>query len=285
MSYEKSPLNYIGGKYKMLPKIMKFFPRQINTMYDLFAGGCDVSINITANRIYANDINFFVIDIYRAFQNMTVNALLDMIDSIIAKWNLTMINEEGYLDFRNYYNSSPVEQRNPIELYVLVCYSFNYQFRFNNDRKFNNPFGRDRSSFNARMRENLVVFHRKIENIRFSSRNFHELDLRFMGRGDFLYADPPYRIATASYNDGKRGFAGWSLEDDLYLFDMLDRLDRQGVKFALSNVTEHKGNCNSELMRWKRHYHTHRINYNYNNSNYHTQNTEQVTKEVLITNY
>ena len=32
---DKSPLNYIGGKYKMLPQIMKFFPRKINNMYDL----------------------------------------------------------------------------------------------------------------------------------------------------------------------------------------------------------------------------------------------------------
>lgn len=285
MAYNKSPLNYIGGKYKMLPKIMRFFPRRINTMYDLFAGGCDVCTNVTANRIYANDINFFVIDIYRAFQNMTIDALLYTIDDIIARWNLNMTNEEGYLAFRSHYNAIPIEQRNPIELYVLVCYSFNYQFRFNSSREFNNPFGRDRSSFNPRMRENLIAFHEKLGNIQFSSNHFHDVDLQFMGQGDFLYADPPYRITTASYNDGRRGFEGWSLEDDLYLFDLLDRLDRQGARFALSNVTEHKGNCNTELIRWKRQYHTHKIHYNYNNSNYHAQNTEQITREVLITNY
>lgn len=31
--YDKSPLNYVGGKYKMLPQIMRFFPRRINNMY------------------------------------------------------------------------------------------------------------------------------------------------------------------------------------------------------------------------------------------------------------
>lgn len=285
MPYDKSPLNYIGGKYKMLPKIMKFFPRQINTMFDLFAGGCDVCTNITANHIYANDINFFVIDIYRAFQHVPIDELLHTIDGIIEQWHLSMTNEEGYLALRNHYNQSPIEQRNAVELYVLVCYSFNYQFRFNNQREFNNPFGRNRSSFNRTMRENLITFHAKLGNIHFSSENFHDLDLRFLGQGDFLYADPPYRITTASYNDGRRGFAGWSVEDDLYLFDLLDRLDRQGVRFALSNVIAHKGNRNDELIRWKRRYHTHRIHYNYNNSNYQAQNTEQVTKEVLITNY
>lgn len=285
MAYDKSPLNYIGGKYKMLPKIMRFFPRQMNNMYDLFAGGCDVCTNINANRIFANDINFFVIDIYRAFQNLTIEELLTSIDRIIAQWQLSMTNEAGYLALREHYNSLPMEQRNPIELYVLVCYSFNYQFRFNNNHGFNNPFGRDRSSFNPTMRRNLIKFHNKLANISFSSQNFRDIDLSFLQQGDFLYADPPYRITTASYNDGRRGFEGWTLEDDLFLFELLDRLDRQGVRFALSNVTEHKGQRNQELIRWKRQYHTHRIHYNYSNSSYHAQNTERITREVLITNF
>lgn len=285
--YDKSPLNYVGGKYKMLPQIMRFFPRRINNMYDLFAGGCDVCTNIQANNIFANDINFFVIDIYRAFQAMNINELLDVIDGIIEEWDLSMDNEASYLAFRNHYNSLPVAQRNPIELYVLVCYSFNYQFRFNNHHGFNNPFGRNRSSFNSTMRENLIVFHSKLNNIQFTSCNFLDLNLAFLGQGDFLYADPPYRITTASYNDGRRGFEGWSLEDDLRLFELLDDLNQRGVKFALSNVTHHKGNTNNALIQWKRqnHYHAHRINYNYNNSNYHSQNTNQETREVLITNY
>ncbi len=58
---------------------------------------------------------------------MNINELLDVIDGIIEEWDLSMDNEASYLAFRNHYNSLPVAQRNPIELYVLVCYSFNYQ--------------------------------------------------------------------------------------------------------------------------------------------------------------
>lgn len=285
MEYTKSPLNYIGGKYKMLPKIMKFFPKKINTFYDLFAGGCDVCTNVKANDIYANDINFFVVDIYKTFQKMELEELISTIDELIARWNLSQMNEEGYLAFRNHYNSVPIAERNPIELYVLVCYSFNYQFRFNNSLGFNNPFGRARSSFNDTMRTNLKIFHQKIKNVKFINDNFRDIDLSFLKEGDFLYADPPYRITTASYNDGKRGFEGWSLEDDLELFKLLDKLDEKGVKFALSNVVEHKGQKNKELIEWKKKYHTHRINYNYDNSNYQTQKTGHVTREVLVTNY
>jgi site-specific DNA-adenine methylase len=35
----KSPLNYIGGKYKILSQIISFFPEDINCFVDLFTGG------------------------------------------------------------------------------------------------------------------------------------------------------------------------------------------------------------------------------------------------------
>ena len=38
-SYIKSPLNYVGGKYKLLNEIIPLFPNDINTFVDLFGGG------------------------------------------------------------------------------------------------------------------------------------------------------------------------------------------------------------------------------------------------------
>lgn len=280
-NFNKSPFNYIGGKYKMLPQIMKYFPGRVNHFLDLFCGGCDVCSNMQAGHIYANDINFLLIQIFEAFKSRSVEELLSYIDQTIAENGLNMTDKQAYNDFRDYYNRT----RNPLDLYILVCYSFNYQFRFNGEREYNNPFGKNRSSFNPAMRRNLITFHEKIQNICFSSRNFREYDYSFLGPGDFVYADPPYRITTGSYNDGKRGFEGWSEEDDLALCGILDELGSRGVKFALSNVTEHKGIRNEVLMKWKRDYHTHRINYNYNHSSYQAKNVDKVTKEVLITNY
>jgi site-specific DNA-adenine methylase len=37
--YIKSPLNYVGGKFKLLPEIIPLFPTSINTFVDLFGGG------------------------------------------------------------------------------------------------------------------------------------------------------------------------------------------------------------------------------------------------------
>lgn len=50
----KSPLNYIGGKYKLLKDILKEFPQNIDNFLDMFAGGLNVGINVEANNIYVN---------------------------------------------------------------------------------------------------------------------------------------------------------------------------------------------------------------------------------------
>ncbi len=279
----KAPFNYIGNKYRIINSIQEYFPEEIDTFVDIFCGGCDVSINTQANTIYANDINYHVIGILEEFQKHDVEYILDYIDDTIEKWQLSKTNEEAYKSFRNYYNYT----KNPLDLYVLMCYSFNYQFRFNGNHDYNNPFGRNRSSFNEVMRNNLILFKQQIEDIHFSACDFCDFDYDILNTGDFIYADPPYLLTCGSYNDGKRGFRGWTKKDDLDLMQILTELSERGVNFALSNVIEHKGSTNDALIEWItcNGYNVHGINFNYNNCNYHTNNRKNVTKEVLITNY
>ena len=61
----KSPLNYVGGKYKLLPQILPLFPGNIETFYDVFAGGGNVGININAKQVIFNDTEEVVIDLMR----------------------------------------------------------------------------------------------------------------------------------------------------------------------------------------------------------------------------
>lgn len=276
-------MNYIGNKYRIIGQIQKWFPKDIDTMVDLFCGGCDVTINTEAVKHYANDINYHVIDIFKAFQQYSTDYILDYIDRIIDTWHLSKTNAEAYKTFREHYNAT----KEPLDLYVLMCYSFNYQFRFNSNHEYNNPFGKDRSSFNEVMRNNLIETLDKLKDVEFSSKQFQDFDFGVLSKGSFLYADPPYLISCGSYNDGKRGFTGWGQEEEQDLYRILTDLDKHGVKFALSNVSEHKGEKNDILLKWYRDnkYHMHYINFNYNNSNYHAKNTDKATREVLITNY
>ena len=45
MKYIKSPINYIGNKYKLISQIEPLFPRKINKFIDVFGGSGTVLIN------------------------------------------------------------------------------------------------------------------------------------------------------------------------------------------------------------------------------------------------
>lgn len=279
----KSPFNYIGNKYRIINCLKDIFPQNTSTFVDLFCGGCDVLINATARHKIANDINYHVVGIMEAFQQYSLDDILEYIDRRIDEWGLSKTNGDAYYLFRKHYNSSP----NPLDLFILVCFSFNYQFRFNAGHEYNNPFGKDRSCFSARMRNNLISFIELIKDVNFLSQDFRNFDFSHLGPDDFVYADPPYTLTCGSYNDGKRGFDGWTLNDDCALLEILDRLNAANVPFALSNVTEHKGTQHPFLSDWAKqnNYTIHYPGNDYNNCNYRTQNRNFKTVEVVITNY
>lgn len=277
----KSPLNYVGGKYKLLPQLLEYFPKEINTFVDMFSGGFNVGINVDSKKTICNDINSFIIDLYKELYKEPINNVLVYIQNRIDEYGLSKENEEGFKKFRIFYNKT----KNPIDLYTLSCYSFNYQFRFNNDKEYNNPFGRNRSQFSENMRNNLILFTEKLKNmnIEFSSEQFDKLNLEGLTEKDFVYCDPPYLITTGSYNDGNRGFKDWKEEEELKLYDMLDNLNDKHIKFALSNVIEHKGKENKLLKEWSKKYKVIYLTSDYSNSSYNTKRDKSI--EVLIVNY
>lgn len=284
--YIKSPLNYIGGKYKILPQILPLFPNKISRFVDLFAGGANVGINNTANVIILNDNLVYLIDLYKILAEKSATEIFKYIEKVIKKFNLSLTNTDGYNNLRKRYNKN----RNPMDLLILSFFSFNHQIRFNSDHKFNTPFGKNRSHYNENIKRNLFNFIKVLKNkkIVFSKKDFDKFDLSKLTKNDFVYCDPPYLITVGTYNDGRRGFTGWNLEQEQKLLDILYNLDKRKIKFALSNVLTHKDKKNVLLHDWikKNNYKVHHIARDYTNSNYHTNNrNKKTTKEVLITNY
>jgi adenine-specific DNA-methyltransferase len=240
-----------------------------------------VGINVSAERVICNDMNTKIIDMFKAFQQTDTIEILRRIEERIRDFGLSKENEQGFIAFRDYYNQT----RDPVDLYTLTCYSFNYQFRFNNNLEYNNPFGRDRSQFSVNMRDNLLAFLEciKSKRIGFTAQDFTKFDTTALGYEDMVYCDPPYLITTGSYNDGNRGFKDWKETQEAALYELLDRLHDQGVRFALSNVLTHKGVRNEILLDWCRKYAVTGLNVDYSNSCYNSKRDK--SNEVLITNY
>lgn len=288
--YVKSPMNYTGGKFKLLPQILPLFPSNINTFVDLFTGGGNVAVNVNANKIIANDFEPNVIGIYKEFQQYdNVNNLIHTIELIIETYGLNIEDAEPFNKLREDYNIYKLRNRvhYPFDLnillYVLICYSFNHQFRFNSKGEFNMPFGKNRSQWNDTMKKNLINFHKAItgKDIIFTDKDFRDLKIDKLCGDDFVYCDPPYLITCATYNEKD----GWNETCERQLLELLDRLDSSNVKFALSNVMFSKGKTNEILKEWSHRYNVHHLDHTYQNCNYHTKDKETKPDEVLITNY
>ena len=280
MEYVKSPLNYTGGKYKLLPQLLELFPKQVNTFVDLFAGGGNVSVNVKAEKVVFNDLMWQVPEMLQEFKKIGVEESLRKIDWYISSYDLSKENKEGYLALRELYNKG---KSDPLMLYTLICYSFNNQIRFNNKGAYNMPFGKDRSSFNPTLREKFIIFVQRLQSmeIQFSSKDFRELDLDTLGENDFVYCDPPYLITVASYNEN----GGWGEQAERDLLAKLDTLDKAGVKFGLSNVFESKRKENTILKEWAKGYTVHYLDHTYSNCSYHKKDKQSKDIEVFITNY
>lgn len=279
-------MNYTGGKYRLLPQILPLFPCNIDTFVDVFCGGCNVGINVSAQQWLFNDNLIYLIELYKYMKNNKLIDILSYIEQRIAQLTLSQTNENAYRQLRQEYN----QYKHPLDLFVLTAFSFNHQIRFNNSHQFNTPFGKNRSSFNKRMKSNLIdfIYALQKENVQVSQKSFELLDYSYLKSNDLVYCDPPYLITTGTYNDGKRGFKGWGIDEEYKLLHLLDDLNKQGVRFALSNVLIHKGKENRILQDWlyQRNYTVHNLNMHYGNASYHTKNRdESASREVLITNY
>ena len=106
-----------------------------------------------------------------------------------------------------------------------------------------------------------------------------------MSPQDFVYADPPYLITCATYNEQN----GWNEDNERCLLSFLDELHERNIRFALSNVLKNKGKTNAILSDWvnqrKDRFFVDYLNFNYANSNYHTKDKSDSAEEVLIRNY
>ena len=280
----KSPMNYIGGKYKLLPQILPLFPNKISMFYDVFGGGASVSLNVNSEFVYYNDIVPYVSNMFNEVKGKTTEECLKEIEKVIKKYSLSKTNKEGFLKLRGDYNNG---DRSWVNFYMLICHSFNYQFRFNNSQEYNSSFGKNRSEYTITTENKFINFMDKLNSIdiSFDCKDFRDIDYSDADENDLVYFDPPYLISCGNYNDGKRGFKGWSEQDDLDLMDLCDKLDEQGTRFAMSNILEHKGLKNEKLIEWSKKYKVYTLDYNYNNCNYQDNNKNNNTVEVLIVNY
>lgn len=297
MKAKRSPLFYVGDKYKLIPQLLEHFPKKINRFIEPFTGGGSVFLNIEANKFLLNDIdtNIYKIHDFLMSQSENKEEFFSTILLKAKKYNLSRsfhedivpielkrewkktyyakFNKTGYYKLREDYN----ENKEILDLYLLLIYGFNRMLRFNSKNKFNVPVGN--VDFNSNVYNSLENYFDFINN---NNIYWHNKDYKdFLGciefkENDFIYLDPPYLISSSEYNKI------WDDNKEIELLNTLDSINKKNIKFAISNIIYHKNNKNEIFKSWMGKY-----DYNYINSNYisYHDNTIKKTIEVLVKNY
>lgn len=294
----RSPFFYVGDKYKLMPQIIELFPDNINNYYEPFLGGGSSVLYVNAKKYILNDINHYIILLHSYIGEFSkkTNELFDRLYLIIKEYNLSCsylgytvpeelkkmyvktyyskYNKENYTKLKEDYN----RDRDISKLYILLIYGFNHMIRFNNNGEFNLPVGNVDFNKNVFYALNNYLEFVSNKNIKLSSKDYIEFIKKIdFKNDDFIYLDPPYLISKSEYNKN------WTEKDEVSLYGLLDELNCKGVKFGLSNVTDHKGFSNNILKEWMKKYYVYNIKSNYISR---FDNTiKENTREVYVTNY
>ncbi len=295
----RSPFFYVGDKYKLMKQLLPLFPDNIDTYYEPFCGGGSSFLNVEASKYVLGDVDSYMIKLHNML-NLYAHKPQEFFDKIFGieqtyglsasyrqdiipqelksqyvKTYFAKFNKSGFEQMRSEFN----KDKDNIELlYILLIYGFNRMLRFNSNGDFNLPVG------NVDLNQNVIKalkyyfeFCLKKEVL------FYTLDFRDYFKmwnfknNDFIYLDPPYLISNSEYNKL------WSEEDEKALLSILDELNSKNIKFAISNLIEHKGQKNFVFEEWAKKYNIYEISSNY--LNYHDNSPKEFHREVLVTNY
>jgi len=294
---KRSPFFYVGDKFKLVPQLKENFPHGIKRFIEPFCGGGSVFLNVNAESYLLNDIDENMIELHKFLLTYADSSDIfwKEIERLISFYNLSATfmgrdvpqelrkqfvktyfakhNKEAYYRMRADYNAN----RSPFLLYLLLIYGFNRFLRFNSSGEFNLPVG------NVDFNKNVVnALNEYFESVRGKKIEFFSLDYQdFLDRvqpttDDLVYLDPPYLITFSEYNKL------WNEDSEMRLIDFLDKLNEQGIKFAVSNILWHRKRYNGTFNSWAQKYNIVRIQSNY--ISFH-DNTAKDSMEVLVKNY
>lgn len=297
-SFRRSPFFYVGDKFKLVPQLMEYFPINIDRFIEPFCGGGSVFLNVNAKSYLINDIDCYIIALHKMLMDYSNDIevfwskLTDIINgyglsasflgktvpeeykSNFVKTYYAKFNKESYIKLRADFNN---DKSDLLKLYVLLIYGFNRMLRFNNNGDFNLPVGNVDFNHNVVNALNAYFEYVSEKNIELFNMDFEKFlsDVEPTS-DDFIYLDPPYLISFSEYNKL------WNNEKEYCLLRVLDELNRNNIRFAISNIIRHKNMYNEIFDTWAKKYNIIDITSNY--ISFH-DNTQKGSYEVLVTNY
>lgn len=217
-------LRWAGSKKRSLSEIAKFVPSYHGKYVELFSGSACIYFRLCGTEAVIADANPDLMQFYTVARAKP-RKLYDAFASIPR-------TETAYYKARDRFNATTVTEEKAALFLYLNRNCFNGIYRTNLSGKFNVPFARDRVPAYQEYDE----FRRSCTKLRSAEivcSDFEKTARRQIGRGDFVYLDPPYYVPDV------RTFREYSAEhfgevDFIRLKRTLRSIDNVGAKFLLS---------------------------------------------------
>lgn len=229
-------IRWVGGKSRLLPRILPHVPDSIGNYYEPFLGGGAVFLacaSRVSGRSYLADLNEHLIAAWVAMRDYQ-SELRPLLD-----WYLANDSKEFYYVVRSAIPTSLVEKA--ARFLYLNGVSWNHLWRENSRTgAMNVPWGDRR--FKGIADASMATIGNILTRADITAADFREV-LETASCGDFVYLDPPYlpvysrpdveKEPTAKFN--KYTAKTFELPDLIELADICDKLSRRGVRWVMSN--------------------------------------------------
>jgi len=200
----KPVLKWAGGKRWLVERLKKIWVQIAHecVLVEPFCGGLSIALGLNPSQAKLNDVNPHLINLYRWLQQgLTIDDEL-------------MNEREFYYQRREEFNQLVTSQqtnsrRAAILFYYLNRTGFNGLCRFNQQGKFNVPFGQYKTINYCR---DFSAYQKTLNQWSFLNEDFERIS---PPKNSFIYADPPYDVEFHQYSQGgfawedQKRLAGW----------------------------------------------------------------------------
>lgn len=218
-------LKWAGGKSRLLPQYVPYFPKSFKAYYEPFLGGGALFFHLLPQRAVLRDVNAELINAYCSVRDDVVR-LIELLQHHALNHD-----QSYYYEMRSRQFTNNLERAARFIYLNKTCY--NGLYRENSRGQFNVPIGRYKNP-QICPEKLLLSASDHLRNARIEAGNF-DLVLHEADAGDWVYFDPPYYPISATSNFTAYSRYAFGEAEQIRLRDTFAKLAYQGVKVMLSN--------------------------------------------------
>ncbi|MEB3213325.1 MAG: DNA adenine methylase [Leptolyngbyaceae bacterium] len=223
--YPRPFLKWAGGKSRVLPQYLPYFP-EYQTYYEPFIGGGAIFFHLGPPQAVLSDINEELVNVYQCVQRH--------VEDVIELLTLHHDNhcKDYYYRVRSHPGDDPIERAARLLYLNKTC--FNGLYRENSKGYFNVPMGRYKNPTICDPGL-LRSASSALQSVAIAHEPFEAVLSRAKTTSDFVYFDPPYFPISATSNFTGYNRYSFTKDDQVRLRDTFEALAKRGVKVMLSN--------------------------------------------------